>query len=409
VRLTGKPDHPVATQAIRSSAPLPARLVSALDCHWDSAAKQPVVGQKLEAGPLHLLAGVVQLEFADGARVSFVGPSEFEIRDASHVHLEMGELRAFVPQQAIGFRVLTPSAEVVDLGTEFGVRVKGLETFVHCFRGKVRMHPSANAKSPQTASRQLVAGHSGSIDGDGWVESEATESSPAGAPPKAEPAADSALAQADKPEAPGEDVAASQLINVQIAPPDQPAYEGSGVVKSDKRAKWSVASPAPVKPATLHTIDGAATGVVCNIEDATTCTTIFNSCGDALHDTYCFVGEDSPGHLTISGLAPQQNYDLFLFGTSGVAAGEADAAGEGAPEGSLFTVDDQTKSTVGLRKGDNLLTEGKDYVVFRAVRPDATGTVRVSWIANKQSNPPLNNNRFGPFNGLQIVGPTMSN
>ena len=74
-----------------------------------------------------LAEGVVELEFSDGARVRIEGPAEFAARSGGLLLDLCGRLLAYVPKQARGFTVTTPTAEVIDLGTEFGLEVDGEE------------------------------------------------------------------------------------------------------------------------------------------------------------------------------------------------------------------------------------------------------------------------------------------
>jgi hypothetical protein len=63
--------------------------------------------------------------------------------------LAAGKLRAHVGPEAVGFAVTTPSARVVDLGTEFGVVVAPSgQTEAHVIRGQVQLEPTAPNQPP---------------------------------------------------------------------------------------------------------------------------------------------------------------------------------------------------------------------------------------------------------------------
>lgn len=132
-----------AAAAIAPAAPDPAvyvaTLTGAVDCQWASHLQTPEYGKPLEAGRrLQLNAGLAQLTFDNGAKVIVQGPAEFTVKSAAAGELRTGKLTALVPPQAVGFQVGTPTAEVVDLGTEFGLDVAdGGETEVHVFTGEV--------------------------------------------------------------------------------------------------------------------------------------------------------------------------------------------------------------------------------------------------------------------------------
>ncbi len=66
-------------------------------------------------------SGVVRLDFANGAIVSIEGPAAFTVRNGMELELQRGRLNAYCPVTAKGFRVLTPSAQLIDRGTSFGV------------------------------------------------------------------------------------------------------------------------------------------------------------------------------------------------------------------------------------------------------------------------------------------------
>ena len=116
-----------------------ATLTGMVDCEWASDLEAPTYGEQLRTNRLLKLdAGLAQLTFESGAKLILQGPAEFLIRSDMKGTLSIGKLTAVVPQQAHGFSVATPSAEVVDLGTEFGIEVDGTgRTEVHVFEGEV--------------------------------------------------------------------------------------------------------------------------------------------------------------------------------------------------------------------------------------------------------------------------------
>ena len=97
-------------------------------------------GHSLKQGVIRLDAGIARLDFTSGAKVTLQGPAQFEIESADRTRLHHGTLTAQVPPAAIGFQVLTPSLDVVDLGTAFGVAVAANgETDVCVFEGEVEV------------------------------------------------------------------------------------------------------------------------------------------------------------------------------------------------------------------------------------------------------------------------------
>ena len=119
-------DRPPCPGASRVASPARRRESSRPpDVDGRIVAPERISGGKLPAGTSRLAEGVVELEFDGGARVSIEGPAEFAPRSGQRMELTRGRLVAYVPKQARGFTVDTPTAEVIDLGTEFGVEVDG--------------------------------------------------------------------------------------------------------------------------------------------------------------------------------------------------------------------------------------------------------------------------------------------
>jgi hypothetical protein len=114
-----------------------ARVADSSDAVWEKPLSF-AVGDPVFAGPLRLLRGIVQLRFASGATVTLNGPVDVEIVNKDRIFLRSGSVTPFVPPQAHGFTVVSPSGEVVDLGTEFSVGVDADgQTSVYVIDGEV--------------------------------------------------------------------------------------------------------------------------------------------------------------------------------------------------------------------------------------------------------------------------------
>lgn len=94
-------------------------------------------GQDLHAATYALDAGILQVIYDNGAKVLLQAPARFELVSNQVLRLRSGRLTARVPEAAIGFTVETPTANVVDLGTEFGVTAGENASEVHVFEGEV--------------------------------------------------------------------------------------------------------------------------------------------------------------------------------------------------------------------------------------------------------------------------------
>lgn len=140
-----------------------ATLVQKSDAVWSG--EQLTDGDKLEAQLLSLKSGIVRIQFDDGVEVTLQGPAEYELVALGETRLHAGLLTATVPDGAEGFRVDTPSAQVVDLGTAFGIEqsADGVST-VSVFDGEVEI---VNRKDSQ--KRLLTEGNTVQLYVDGSV------------------------------------------------------------------------------------------------------------------------------------------------------------------------------------------------------------------------------------------------
>lgn len=116
----------------------PARLMHAHQMAWGSESKQANADQSLDAGDYEIESGYLQFEMSTGVTVIMHAPAEFSIDSPSEISLTSGALSAKVNEGAEGFVVNTPSGEVLDLGTEFGVAVRNNDAVeVHVMDGEV--------------------------------------------------------------------------------------------------------------------------------------------------------------------------------------------------------------------------------------------------------------------------------
>ena len=130
------------------TAPAIATLAYTSHARWGSEERVP--GDQLGKGRLQLETGLARLDFRNGAAVTLQGPAEFEVLSADRTILTSGILTASIPESAVGFEVLTPAMDVVDLGTAFGVSVGGDgETDVCVFEGEVEVSLTDGKDTPQ--------------------------------------------------------------------------------------------------------------------------------------------------------------------------------------------------------------------------------------------------------------------
>ena len=117
-----------------------ARITASRNCLWGDSGQDIGYGSRLVAGQkLNLATGLVEITFNDGAVVVLEGPATFDVESPGQGQLHEGRLAAVVPQRARGFEVVTSRLNVVDLGTEFGVKAESAgATEVHVFNGLVK-------------------------------------------------------------------------------------------------------------------------------------------------------------------------------------------------------------------------------------------------------------------------------
>jgi hypothetical protein len=152
--------------------PTLATVTNARNAFWETddgqGGRNPVA---LTAGGLQLRAGQLELTFSDGTVATLDAPAHVNLASENHLHLTRGRVYVIAPDGASGFRVSTPSALAVDLGTEFGVTYShNLVTEVHVFKGAVNLSTSNDfdpgTPDPDAESLELAAGHSGFVSWD---------------------------------------------------------------------------------------------------------------------------------------------------------------------------------------------------------------------------------------------------
>ena len=144
-----------------------ATLSRTYECHWGKSDIHPVVGAELMPGQgLNLRAGLAEITFADGATVLLEGPSTFYTDGRAKGYLHVGRLVAKATKGAEGFTIQTPSAMIVDLGTEFGVSVSDNGAAeAHVFQGEVEV-ATRPADQATPLKKSLKAGQAARVTAD---------------------------------------------------------------------------------------------------------------------------------------------------------------------------------------------------------------------------------------------------
>ncbi len=134
----------LASQQFNSHRHTLATVTDSHEAHWEPVAStRSANSEMLAAGEYDLRVGQLELTFSDGTVATLDGPARFALNAADHLHLSRGRVYVIAREGTSGFRVSTPDALAVDLGTEFGVTYdRGLVTQVHVFKGAVNLSAS---------------------------------------------------------------------------------------------------------------------------------------------------------------------------------------------------------------------------------------------------------------------------
>jgi hypothetical protein len=117
-----------------------ATLTDGVDIKWADPELPTQLDSPLRPGYMKLVEGYAEITFDGCAKAIIQAPVEIELQNGSRAYLQSGKLTATVSLEARGFTVNTPSASIIDLGTEFGVYVKeDCSSDIHVFEGKVSL------------------------------------------------------------------------------------------------------------------------------------------------------------------------------------------------------------------------------------------------------------------------------
>ncbi len=126
-------------------------------------------GQYVRRGEsLIIEAGVLAVTTADGCDVVVEGPAKLVFEGSQQIAMSEGRLSARIDEAATGLIVKTPTARVVDLGTEFGVGIgPDLATEVAVYEGVVELYSARTDGDAPSPSKRITAGRAGHVDADG--------------------------------------------------------------------------------------------------------------------------------------------------------------------------------------------------------------------------------------------------
>lgn len=121
-------------------------------------------GARLGPGHVRLVSGTAELQFDNGVRAICTGPLDIELRGPLHAWLHHGEVVLRVPPSGIGYTLETKDAMIVDLGTEFGVRVEPAQlrirqgTELQVYEGEVLANVKSATEGGASCPRRVFGG-----------------------------------------------------------------------------------------------------------------------------------------------------------------------------------------------------------------------------------------------------------
>ena len=129
-------------------------LSAAADCRWDAPQGNLAEGARLPPGRYRLTGGTGKIHFDAGPSLLLQGPAILDVQSAASATIVEG--RVLLKNNLAGnrFTLRTPTSTLLDLGTEFGVRVGPGGEEVYVFDGEVQR----TADGRKDGSEQLKAG-----------------------------------------------------------------------------------------------------------------------------------------------------------------------------------------------------------------------------------------------------------
>lgn len=129
------------------------------------AAGEWQAGERVRLHRLALQRGELELRLPSGVQLSVVAPVEMQFLDPMHVRVSSGQVTADVGERGKGFVVDTAHAQVVDLGTKFGVAVLGTgHTDVVVFQGEVELFDRKSRRNSGAPMKRLTEGEAVRVD-----------------------------------------------------------------------------------------------------------------------------------------------------------------------------------------------------------------------------------------------------
>lgn len=134
-------------------------ITNQIDATFVDGADPIKTGQSLDGKWVRIISGIVQVEFASGAQLALQGPAELRVDSDMECFVQSGMLTVLAPPEASEFTVKSPSGNVIDLGTEFGIVVDADgQMDVHVLEGEVEVEVGDDEP------RKLVENEAATVD-----------------------------------------------------------------------------------------------------------------------------------------------------------------------------------------------------------------------------------------------------
>jgi len=140
-----------------------AQIVESIDAQWKDNVSYKK-GKEVSLEKLCLLKGTVLLRLKNNVEVVLEGPAEFILRGEGETFCKSGKISVTVPPEGKGFKVETPFAAVIDIGTQFSLAVDDEKIDVHVIKGTVDVARSEPDRF------QLTTGLAAMLDSKGKTE-----------------------------------------------------------------------------------------------------------------------------------------------------------------------------------------------------------------------------------------------
>ena len=117
------------------------------------------VGQRVMLERIEMETGSLRFRISSGAVLDFEGPVSLEFVNPMRLRLERGSINTDVGNEAKGFVVETPTANVLDIGTRFGTSVcADGSTDIAVFEGEVQVYRAGLPLTQESRLASLVEG-----------------------------------------------------------------------------------------------------------------------------------------------------------------------------------------------------------------------------------------------------------